>query len=158
MALSGYADARGFRQWKQVERTVKKSERGFPILVPLRKRVTVEEDNGETAQRSVLYGFKHTIVFGLEQTEGKPLPPADPRIHEWIESLPLLDVARHWGITVEVYSGRSTGPLGKFRFDGHIALGVENLATWSHEMVHAADHRLGHVKERGQHWRSEIVA
>ena len=38
------------------------------------------------------------------------------------------------------------------------ALGVENLSTWAHELVHAADDRLGQLKERGQHWRSETVA
>ncbi len=37
-------------------------------------------------------------------------------------------------------------------------MGVENLATWLHELMHAADHRLGNLVERGQHWRSETVA
>ena len=27
--------------------------------------------------------------------------------------------------------------------------GVENLTTWAHELVHAADHKLGGLKERG---------
>ena len=29
-------------------------------------------------EKTVLYGFKGTAVFGHEQTDGKPLPPADP--------------------------------------------------------------------------------
>lgn len=29
---------------------------------------------------------------------------------------------------------------------------------WAHELVHAADHRNGKLKELGQHWRSETVA
>jgi hypothetical protein len=37
-------------------------------------------------------------------------------------------------------------------------LAVKNLSTWAHELVHAADDRLGNLKERGQHWRSETVA
>jgi len=37
-ALHGHADARGFRQWQEVGRHVKKGERGFPLLVPLTKR------------------------------------------------------------------------------------------------------------------------
>ena len=35
-------------------------------------------------------------------------------------------------------------------------LGVENLATWAHELVHAADHRL--TKLQGEKWHKEIVA
>ena len=38
------------------------------------------------------------------------------------------------------------------------AIGVENLATWAHELIHAADDRNGTLKERGQHWLSETVA
>lgn len=37
-------------------------------------------------------------------------------------------------------------------------LGVENLSTWAHELIHAADDRLGHLEEKGQHWASETVA
>ncbi len=48
--------------------------------------------------------------------------------------------------------------LGKYRLGQSIVLGVENLSTWAHEMIHAADDRLGNLKERGQHWRSETVA
>jgi hypothetical protein len=32
------------------------------------------------------------------------------------------------------------------------------VSTWAHELIHAADDRLGNLTERGQHWRSEIVA
>ncbi len=54
-------------------------------------------------------------------------------------------------------------PLGKFRHERNgtgtaIALGVKNLSTWAHELIHAADHRNGKLTELGQHWRSETVA
>jgi hypothetical protein len=67
-------------------------------------------------------------------------------------------VAKGWGLSVDAFNGRSGATLGKYRTGHGIALGVENLATWAHEMCHAADDRLGHLKERGQHWRSETVA
>ncbi len=35
---------------------------------------------------------------------------------------------------------------------------MENLSTWVHELVHAADDSLGRLTEHGQHWRSETVA
>ncbi len=37
-------------------------------------------------------------------------------------------------------------------------MGVENFSTWCHEMIHAADCRLGNLTEKGQHWKSETVA
>ena len=46
----------------------------------------------------------------------------------------------------------------KRRRGASIALGVENLSTWAHEFIHAADDRLGHLTENGQHWRAEAVA
>src|SRR5690606_24945199 len=75
-----------------------------------------------------------------------------------IDALPLIEVARRWGLTVQTYNGSTRGPLGQYRFRQSIALGVENLATWAHELMHAADDRLGRLTERGQHWRSETVA
>ncbi len=158
-AIHGHADARGFRQWQEVGRHVKKGERGFPILVPLTKRIEqTDAETGEKSERVAVVGFKHAIVFGLSQTDGEPLPPPDPDVCQWIESLPLLDVACEWEISVEAYNGRTGAALGKYRHGQSIALGVENLSTWAHEMIHAADDRLGKLTERGQHWRSETVA
>jgi len=159
VALCGFSDARGYRQWEAVGRHVTKGQRGFPILVPLLKKT--ERKNGETGdkeERSFLCGFRHSIVFGLGQTEGATLPPADPAIATWLDSLPLVDVARSWGLSVEAYSGRAGAPQGKYCLGHSIALGVENLSTWAHELLHAADDRLGKLVERGQHWRSETVA
>ncbi len=76
----------------------------------------------------------------------------------WLESLPVRDVAESWGLSVDAYNGRGGAALGRYRHGTSIALGVENLSTWAHELVHAADDRLGQLKERGQHWRSETVA
>lgn len=40
-----------------------------------------------------------------------------------------------------------------------IALGTRNLATWAHELIHAADDRLQATGLRGgQRWDQEIVA
>ena len=62
------------------------------------------------------------------------------------------------GLSVEAYNGRPGAALGKYRHGAGIALGVENLSIWAHELVHAADDRLDRLTERGQHWRSETVA
>jgi hypothetical protein len=61
-------------------------------------------------------------------------------------------------LSVDAYNGRESSALGWYRPKSAIALGVRNLATWAHELVHAGDDRLGKLTERGQHWRSETVA
>jgi len=158
-ALHGHSDSRGYRQWAKVGRHVRKGEKSFQILAPVTcKKMATNPDTGQTVERVAVVGFRSANVFGLRQTEGEPLPPADPAVEQWVASLPLLDVAREWGLTVEAYSGRNGSALGKYRLGHSIAVGVENLSTWSHELMHAADDRLGNLKERGQHWRSEIVA
>jgi antirestriction protein ArdC len=159
VALFGHADARGYRQWQDVGRHVRKGERSFPILVPcMRKATERDKETGEQVERSYVYGFTSAAAFGLSQTDGAPLPEPDAAVSRWIESLPLIDVARSWGLSVEAYNGRAGTALGKYRPGSAIALGVESLSTWAHELIHAADDRLGQLTERGQHWRSETVA
>ncbi len=156
-ALAGYDDARGFRQWKQTGRSVKKGEKSFQILAPVTVKRTVIDDAGNESDGCAVVGFKSVAVFGYEQTEGAPL--ADRiEAERFIDSLPLIDVARAWGLSVATYSGQSGKALGKYRPGHAIALGVENHSTWAHELMHAADDRLGALTERGQHWRSETVA
>jgi hypothetical protein len=153
--LHGYTDARGFRQWEQVGRRVKRGEKAFYILAPVTKKL-LDEETGE--ERVIVVGFRGLPVFGYEQTEGRPLPSGDPDIEKWLESLPLLDVAKQWGLSVGAYYGEGMGFLGRYRYGKGIDLGVKNLSAWCHELVHAADDRNGKLKERGQHWRSETVA
>ena len=154
-AIHGHSDARGFRQWQKVGRHVNKGQKSFTILSPVTKKIV---DKITQEERFAVVGFKGTAVFGLRQTDGDELPPPDPEVAQWIESLPLLAVAKDWGISVESYNGQRGRALGRFSTAGNIALGVENLSTWCHEMIHAADSRLGNLTERGQHWRSETVA
>ncbi len=70
-ALHGHPDARGFRQWEQVGRHVKKGAKAFYILSPCMKTV---EEKGTGDKKKVIYGFKGTAVFGFDQTDGKLLP------------------------------------------------------------------------------------
>src|SRR5262249_4130478 len=120
VALQGHKDARGFRQWEAVGRWVKKGERAFYILAPLRKEVT-DPKTGE--EKTIVYGFKGPPVFGFEQTDGKPLPPADPEAVRWVEGLPLFEVAREWGLAVESFNGKGASYLGAYRHHSGIALG-----------------------------------
>jgi len=157
--LHGTSDARGFRQWNECGRWVKKGSKAFDILVPLMKSATViDEDTQQPKRVDVLIGFKAAPVFAVECTEGKELLKADDEVLQWINALPLVEVARAWGLNVEAFNGRDGKALGHYAKDQAIGLGVKNLSTWCHELLHAADLRLGNLKEKGQHWRSETVA
>jgi len=157
--LNGTQDARGIKQWNTVGRNVKKGSKAFDILVPLMNSALVRHaDTGEEQKVQVLYGFGSAPVFGVECTEGAELPQVDEDVTNWMNSLPLIEVARSWGLDVDAFNGLNSAPKGKYVRKKAIAVGVKNLATWAHELIHAADDRLGNLTERGQHWRSEIVA
>lgn len=157
-AMAGCLDARGYKQWQAVDRNVIKGERarGY-ILVPLIKKVE-DEATGEEVAR--IYGFKTAPVFDISQTEGDPLAEsADLEAEKaFIANLPMINVAERLGVRVTTYGGQEGLPRGRYSNRGVIALGVENVDTWLHELMHAADDRLGNLKEVGQHWRSETVA
>lgn len=157
--LAGHDDARGYRQWEQVGRHVKKGEKAFHILSPCTK-TRIDEETLE--KRTAVYGFRGTPVFGLSQTEGTPLEKDDRDADSWVDSLPVIEVAKEWGLSVKALDGKRHNPLGCFTHVGNtgtgIALGVKNLSTWTHELVHAADLRNGKFDRLGQHWRNEVVA
>jgi hypothetical protein len=52
------SDARGYRQWQEVGRQVKKGEKSLPILVPIvRKRTTENRETDQEEETSYLAGF-----------------------------------------------------------------------------------------------------
>ncbi len=164
-AICGYDDARTYRDWQAAGRQVRKGEKSFHILEPCKKRITDRNtETGEDQARMILYGFKAAAPFEHEQTHfvDETTPPQhsdrDLSADRFREPLPLDDVALAWGFAVQSYNGRAGSFLGKYRRGESIAIGVENLSTWTHELIHAADDRLGALTERGQHWRSETVA
>ncbi len=159
-ALAGYSDARSYRDWQSIGRQVKKGEKSFHILEPCPRTFTKrDKETGEETKVTIVKGFKAGPRFGVEQTEGKPLPPPDPNVMSWLENLPLREVAEKWGLTVDAYNGKNGSYLGYYRHGQSIALGVENLLVWAHELVHAADDRAGTItKAHGQQPDNEIVA
>jgi hypothetical protein len=136
--------AAGFRQWQEIGRSVRKGEHAFHILAP-RVAVAKENDENEGVKKGdrLMLGFLPVPVFGYFQTEGDPLPGAEDE-PKFVDSLPLIEVARSWGLAVALHSyDDSPGRLGYFAQGLGISLAVENLGTWTHELIHAADARLG---------------
>lgn len=144
IALHGYADARSYDQWLEVGRYVKRGEKAFYLSPP---------------EKDLTYGFRGAPVFGLDQTDGQPLPVADRTVDHWLASLPLRGVADLWGLSVQTFNGKGATVLGQYNGSRKsIALGVKNLSTWAHELVHAADDQNGKLHRDRQRWRKETVA
>ncbi len=160
VALAGTVDARGIRQWNKVGRKVKKDSGALWILAPCVRKVVEQDDDGAEHERQVVYGFRSVPVFAVEDTEGDALPDRDDRYDSWVKQLPLMEVAEAWGINVGTFTHTRGAPLGYYRHarNGNEALmlGVENLSTWAHELVHAADRRVTNFKGGKQH--NEVVA
>jgi len=151
MFLAGTADARGLRQWNEVNRWVKKGTRAIYILVPCFRR---ERDDETGEEKEVLRYFKSTSVFKYEDTEGKEM---DYKIIE-LPNLPLLDRAKEWAISVKAIPGN-------YRFSGYysperreIALATPEEKTFFHELAHAGHGRIKGGLRNGQDPLQEIVA
>jgi antirestriction protein ArdC len=151
MFLAGTSDARGYRQWQEVNRHVKKGARSFSILVPCIKKLE-EEDTGE--EKEILIGFVSRPVFRYEDTDGEPME------HEGLElpKLPLLDRATEWGITIKAVPGN-------YRYYGYyssdrkeIGLATAEEKTFFHELSHAAHEKVNGSLKKGQDHFQEIVA
>ena len=151
MFLSGTGDARGFRQWKEANRWVKKGTSAIHILVPCFKK---EADNKTGEEKDILWFFKPSPVFKVEDTEGEPLD------YESIDlpDLPLIDKAREWGISVKTIPGN-------YRYRGYysqdkqeIALATPEEKTFFHELAHAGHDKVKGGLKPGQDPLQEIVA
>ena len=163
VALSGTSDARGIKQWKSVGRSIKRGSKAIWILAPMTKRIPTKDSTGEDndEKRTVILGFRSIPVFAVENTEGEKLPEKDPSQNNWLQNLPLLEVAEEWKIKIDAISLGKDNCLGYYAHNNtldyeKIVLGVENLSTWCHELIHAADKRLGGLKEKK--WHREVVA
>lgn len=151
MFLAGTGDARGFRQWKEVDRWVKRGARAINILVPCFGK-QVDETSGE--EKEVLRFFKSTPVFRYEDTEGKELDSEKLEI----PSIPLLERAKEWGLSVKAVPGNYTfmGYYSPKRAE--IGLASPEEITFFHELAHAGHDRIKGGLTQGQDPFQEIVA
>ena len=98
--MMGYTDVMGFRQWEAKGRKVKKGEKAFYILAPLSCTGKRKNKQGVEEKYTFIRGFRGVPVFGYEQTDGEPLS-FESKDKEHLDNLPLLEVAKAWGITVD---------------------------------------------------------
>ncbi len=150
MFFSGTHDARGYRQWHDVNRYVKKGSKALYILVPFIKK----SENDEGQETETLYGFGCSPVFRVEDTDGEPLD------YQQIElpQLPLMERAEQWGISVKAIPGNYfyKGYYSPERKE--IALATEVECTFFHEISHCAHEKIKGALKNGQDPLQEIVA
>lgn len=160
VAMKGTSDARGYRQWKQVSRHVKKGSKAIHILVPRFRKS--EDDNQE--EKTELIGFLSAAVFPIEATDGEPLPGTE------LKHVPKLQsVADTMGVPV-TYAGavsdEVSGVYVRERADdpnkpGRITLYTKGVNVFYHELSHALHHRLGKIRQgktKAEKRDNEIVA
>lgn len=149
-------DARGYKQWKEVGRTVIKGRKAIHILAPMTHKVKKTNPNtGLEEERVVITGFKPIPVFRYEDTEGKDLdfipdfvPPIPP---------PFWDVAAKMGIKVS-YMPMLGNYLGRFNMrDNTIKLCSEDAVVYFHELAHAVHHSFVDLR-KCDHDVAETVA
>lgn len=136
---AGTTDARGFRQWHEVGRSVRKGSKAFRILAPALVKVDeADAATGEPAKRERLVGYRAVPVFRVQDTDGIPVESAvdySPAVLP-----PLFEVAGRLGVTVAWMPAHELAGFAGFYSPGtrEIALVTHDAATFFHELAHAA--------------------
>lgn len=139
----GTTDARGFRQWQEVGRQVKKGSKAFHILAP---RMVKDKENED---EKIRVGWLSIPVFRYEDTEGADIlypdftPPQPP---------PLIEVAQEWHVSVTYdYIGGNYGHFVHSKWNtenpGRIVLASHDEVVFFHELAHAAQKQLGIIQQ-----------
>jgi hypothetical protein len=157
--LAGTNDARGYRQWQQVNRHVNKGAKAFYILAPCTRTIQEADADGTEQTRTIVTGFTAIPVFRLEDTDGEPLeqpdyrPPLLPPLHEVAERLGVPVSYRPYVAKFLGYYSPGTD---------EIVLCSHDVRTFFHELAHAAHQRVlkqrGTTLKGGQQAGQEIVA
>lgn len=144
-------DCRGFRQWQQVGRNIKKGSKAVYIVRPH----TIKKKNEDEEKDEVIcVGFSHIPVFPASCTNGdSDLPGYAP-----INLPPLADLAKKLGIQVD-YIPIAPDRLGDCNQEGSkIRLGTHEPKIFFHELTHAIHARIDGGLKGGQHTDQETIA
>ena len=158
MYLHNTEDARGFRQWQQVGRYVKKGSKAFYIIAPVTRKITAERtlESGEMVreERTVLAGFKGIPVFRIEDTDGAPMIGEEYRVNIPCE---FKGIIQELGLRVQPvrFCGAVYGSYNLISRE--IRLASPDIEVFLHELSHAVDDRLNGLKP-GQRKDQEVTA
>jgi len=141
----------GYTTWKELDKYVRKGEKGIAILAPCMppkktKVVEPEDENDESSVEVTPIYFKVVHVFDISQTDGEPLPEfevpsltgeANERLFDMVTAL-----ARSQGLDVSFESRPYQDPAIKGTYSGkNIWVRPEEsraqqLKTFLHEVAH----------------------
>jgi hypothetical protein len=158
MYLHDTEDARGFRQWQQVGRYVKKGAKAFYIIGPVTRKIRAEKslESGDTVreERTVLAGFKAIPVFRIEDTEGAPVIGEEYQVNIPCEFNGIIE---ELGLKVRPmrFCGSAYGSYNLINKE--IRLASPDIEVFLHELSHAVDDRLNGLKP-GQKKDQEVTA
>jgi hypothetical protein len=158
MYCNNTEDARGFNQWKQAGRYIKKGSHAFYILAPRFKKVIEEKtlESGEIVkeEKHILAGFRAVPVFRFEDTEGAPVIKENFNVNIHYEFDTLI---KELGLKVQPvrFCGSAYGSYNLQNKE--IKLASPDIEIFLHELSHAVDDRLNGLKA-GQYKDQEVTA
>jgi len=140
--------------WNQLDRRVKKGEKGIRILAPvigIRRKKDAEADpkpadDIRTQNRPVLVGFRSAWVWDISSTEGRDLPELSCAVTGDVGAYRerLMDFVIAQGITLE-FNDSIAPALGMCYGDRIVLLPgqspAEEFSTLVHELAHSFLHR-----------------
>ena len=140
-------DARGFAQWREVGRKVKRGATAAYLFAPYMKAKgekgakTVERDE-QGRKKYELKGWTTVPVFAVQDTE-----PVDPDVPSDVEYAPpqmppLVEVATRLGVSVSYAPHGGTFNGVYLPGSQAIVLNVTTHRTFWHELAHAAHHHV----------------
>jgi len=155
-------DFRGFKQWNDIGRKVKKGSSAQYILVPLYRKIkkNVKNDKGDDEKKefNYIYGFKNIPVFHISQTTGKEVKHSKLKLPE----LPFKEVSNFLGLSV-IPVGFNNRTYGSYSPSTKIIqLATPEQSTYLHELSHAVDDyllkKIGKKIKGGQQKDQEVIA
>jgi hypothetical protein len=156
MVCSGTEDARGFRQWNQSGRKLKKVTKALYIMVPglvkTNTKTTNEEGEEEDEKRRI---YMSKPVYRFEDTTGTPREE-DGFKHEIPANLAQVAEGLGFEIKVKRYKGEEFGYFCASQKE--IALMSPELDVYLHELAHGVDAQINGKLKGGQQPDQEIVA
>lgn len=154
MWFFGRTDAAAtYLQWKNLNRSVVKGAKAFPIFSPITYKAKKKKDDGTEEIHVGVRGFRAVPVFRIEDTVGEDLKTSD---YTPPEMPPLYEVAERLGIKV-YWRPMSQAAYGYYRpGDNSITLNSTDYVVWFHELVHAVRETLADTKKDPD--REEIIA
>lgn len=154
----------GYRAWQALGRQVRRGEKSYDVLAPIRRRVSPEEaaeraTAGQSAYEAdarpttAVYGFRMEHVFDISQTDGAPLStmPAVPYLVGggptglWEAIAELITEA---GFQI-IRATLGSGIRGETNYTERIVTVGDALSTA--EAAHILTHELGHIEADHEH-------